>query len=236
MKKIIKRISLTAATFVGLTMVSNISFANTSNVGIVGLFQVDNDIAFSQALLDLQNSSGDMKCDVIRHGGIMQENGDLDIEKPNRFVVMSCETEMLDNNDGRDFFTAIRSASDDSYLIEGDMQNFAEDNSTASIQSRAYILKVSHYNNVSPGRRDQDLEAIRKNTLSIPERYRREVFIQPHRAIGMSTPDEVAVLFYEDPAQGKHFRDNNPAILKQVGDFNDNHLEDYIYYFAQALK
>jgi len=52
----------------------------------------------------------------------------------------------------------------------------------------------------------------------------------------MTTPDEVVVLYYDDPKSGDRFRKNNGDILEKIGAFNKSHLVDFAYFTASSMR
>lgn len=214
----------------------NIATASASKLGVVGLFQVENQEKYSKSIKTLETQLSQHDCRMSRHGIIADEAGDIDIEQPNRFLILACKESVVGKGNWGTIFEPISSASNSSVILEGLLTIFPEDNSPSDITDRAYILKVSHYNNESPVGRERDLKTLRNETLKVADRYRRDIFIDIDRAIGMETPDEVALIYYENPEQGDKFRENNPDILEKVGAFNKTHLNDHVYYFGMAIE
>ncbi|MGH7859435.1 MAG: hypothetical protein ACREQY_19085 [Candidatus Binatia bacterium] len=52
----------------------------------------------------------------------------------------------------------------------------------------------------------------------------------------MMTPDEVAVLYYDDPERADRFCKNNGDILEKIGAFNKSHLVDFAYFSASSTR
>lgn len=226
----IARASAIAGMFIGLSVTA----ASANTFGIVGLFQVENQNQYAHALQIFKTSLSERACNVSRQGMIADEAGDINTEQPNRFLILACDGSVISKEEGRSIFNSLSAASENTVILEGALAAFPEDDSGSKLSERAYILKVSHYNNVSPDIRDNDLDVLRNETLKVADRYRRDMFVDVDRAMGMETPDEVALLYYDTPAQGKIFRENNPEIIEKVGNFNKTHLNDYIYYFGMA--
>lgn len=229
----IKNVTM-AAFATSLIFSLNIATASANSFGVVGLFQVESQKQYAQALLNFKETLPQRACKVARQGMIADGAGDIDIAQPNRFLILACENSQINKKEGRSTFASLSAASENTVILEGALAAFPEDNSPSAISERAYILKISHYNNDAPDMRDHDLNTLRKDTLKVADRYRRDVFVDVDRAVGMETPDEVALIFYDNPTQGERFRENNPEILEKVGAFNKNHLNDHIYYFGMA--
>ena len=54
--------------------------------------------------------------------------------------------------------------------------------------------------------------------------------------MGMTTPDEVVVLYYDDSKSGDRFRKNNGDILEKIGAFNKSHLVEFAYFSASSTR
>lgn len=204
--------------------------------GVLGLFAVKDSEAFDAALLAFSRDIESRGCAVRRVGTIEGQNGDMDIAEPNRFVVLDCTVPLLRHAETRAVFKALDAAADRVALLEGEAENFPAEQSAAPATQRAYVLKLSRYTNDDPDGRDRDLAGIRAVAATRADRWRREIFLTVSHAVGMETPDEVAVLYYDTPEQGERFRKNNPDVLKSIGGFNKKHLSGYIYYSGSASR
>ena len=208
--------------------------ANAEDVGVIGLLY-DGDTALTKTDFEHNISSIDnLNCEVVRYGNIFQEQGNIDIDNPNKFFTMKCAKSIFQSSSGSSFIEKLREVVETTYLIEGDILPYEIDPSDSEMSKRAYIVKVSYFNNNTPLKRLDDLKTIRSETLKVKDRYKREMFIEGQRAFGLETPDEVALLYYDTPQHGERFRENNPKLMKLIGDFNSNHLNDHSYYFGNA--
>ncbi|MGH7818476.1 MAG: hypothetical protein ACREQ9_01760 [Candidatus Binatia bacterium] len=68
------------------------------------------------------------------------------------------------------------------------------------------------------------------------DRYQTEAIVTPSRAAGMTTPDEVVVLYYDDPKVAERFRNDNGDILAKIGGFNESHLVEFAYFTASSTR
>jgi hypothetical protein len=152
----------------------------------------------------------------------------MSLPKAERFLLLQCETPLLRDRAGRAALQPLRGNVTEWVVAEGDLMLL--DGFSAQIDpDRAYVLKLSRYNNSDPDGRDHDLSALGRDAASRAHAYRNEAVIAVSRAWGMVTPDEVTVLYYESPAEGKIFREHNGDLMKKIGQFNEAHLADYVY-------
>jgi hypothetical protein len=104
------------------------------------------------------------------------------------------------------------------------------------VSDRAYVLKISHYNNKNTDKREQDLGQLDKLVGALPNAFKTEAVISLNKALGMPTPDEAIIIYYDNAKSGDQFRNDNPDIMKLVGRYNDDHLDGHVYYMAKATK
>ncbi len=208
------------------------SEAMARQIGVVGLYEVGEQAA---ATLDEQKILS-LGCQVRHKGVIAAEDGDIDIDTPNRFIFLACDGSILADPVKRGLLNKLGLKGNPLAILEGELTDMPTPPATGAVADRQYILKVSHYNNKDTDGRERDLGQLGQAAQSLPDTYITESFIGVNRALGMQTPDEVVVLYYDNPAQGGRFRKNNPDILEKVGDFNDSHLDDYIYYVGKAIR
>ncbi|RED53468.1 hypothetical protein [Aestuariispira insulae] len=173
-------------------------------------------------------------CVVKRMGPVLGEAGAINLDQPEQFIWLTCDQAV--DLEAAGFAGLVNGPDRRPVLLVGRQTDFPEDDSASDYRNRAYILKVSHFNNDKPPRRRKDLEQIRNWTLDRKDRYRRESFMRVQAASGMETPDEAVLLFYDSPLHGERFRENNPDILEAIEAFNDAHLNDHTYYFAGAAQ
>ena len=210
---------------------ANVSMA--ASHGILGLFDIEGD-DFGRAVTEFSHADGN--CRIQRAGIIVGQQGDIDLDQPNHFILLACGDTDIEGPQAQEILSPFSGHADETVILSGPASHFPEDDSPSAIGQRSYIVKVSHFGNADPASRMRDLAALRQATLDMADRYRRETFLKVTDAVGMETPDEVALIFYEDAGQGARFRDNNPDFLEKIGAFNKAHLNDHIYYFGQAIR
>ncbi|WP_419905826.1 hypothetical protein [Kiloniella sp.] len=215
---------------------SGLAISETPSHGVLALLDVNDTVRYDNQLSNFEEKAQSMNCTILREGPVVAEDGDIDLDQPNRFIYFDCKTSLLGSPDGRDFLADLGKGSDYIAAMEG--TPFFQDTVSFKKQAgeRSYILKVSHYNNSNPTKRDLDLAHLGETVRPRDDAYQLESFLGTTQAYGMTTPDEAVVLYYDTTAAGDRFRDNNPDVLDKVVDFNDKHLTDYIYYIAQSRR
>lgn len=204
-------------------------------VGLLGLCQVKDMGRYAEALKALEKGLGDRGCAVRREGEIAAMDGSLDVAKPDRFLLLECTGSLLKGGATRALFEPLQAVTNHLMLAEGELDLFGRGFSASGV-GREYIIKVSHYTNRDPNQRDRDLAAIQEEVARRPNRYRTEAIITPSRARGMTTPDEVVVLYYDSPKDGDQFRQHNGDILEKIGAFNKSHLVGFTYFTASSTR
>lgn len=175
----------------------------------------------------------DQGCSPWRHGAVAGTQGNLDIGAPERFVLFACQADVLDSIRHRQVLASIIAADKGAIAIEGRLlHRRADECESDASDARAYVFKLSRYNNIDPDARDRDLNGINTTAAARPDAWQTEAMVAGLRAVGMPTPDEVVVIHYDDAAQGERFRKRNPDILKRIGAFNRRHLRDFTYISA----
>lgn len=170
-------------------------------------------------------------CEIVRQGAILAEDGDIDLDQPSQFILAQCDQPILDDADQRAAFETLAGEGAALALFEGlpvDLPPVTE-----PALARQYILKVSYYNNEDLARRYEDLTTIRTKVAASPDRYHNEAEILITRAMGTLTPDAVDVIYYDNAEAGNRFRDGNGEVLGLIGAFNDDHVDDFIYYVGR---
>jgi len=202
------------------------------DIGIVGLYQVENP---QTAIVD-EKSASRLGC-MIRHTGIIAAaQGEIGLAKPNQFVFLACDKALLGNSKNRNALSMIVKNGKNLALLEGSLMDFPIAGGASAVPGRQYILKISHYNNKNADKRDTELNQLTKEAGALADTYVTESFIAVNEAIGLPTPDEVVILYYDTPEAGDRFRKNNGDLLKKIGKFNQDHLVDAVYYVGKALQ
>lgn len=226
-----KQTPLTYAILSGLFLIfgANSTSAQTAPVGVLGLYQGDT-IKFDEARI------ADLGCSMRRAGFIGAAQGDIDLEQPNQFLLLACRASVLENAATRQDLAALNASNSAIAVLEGNLTNFEAPESAGEISERQYILKISKYNNTDVDARGNDLAELNEVAGQREDTYITESIVSVNRATGMPTPDEIVVLYYDDPATGDRFRKQNGDLLSRIGAFNKAHLTDFIYYVGQALR
>jgi len=222
---------IAATVALGLALTAPTVSAQAAKIGVLGLYS----LSASQAGSIDTTVVGNLGCELRLDGRIGAVQGKIDLKKPNRFVLLACDGSVLGDPDRRAILADL--IPDDGALLatlEGDLTDFAEAVRTSAVAGRQYVLKISYYNNRDVDARDQELADLTQRSTQMDDRYFTESFIGVNLAQGMATPDEVVVLFYDDPQTGDRFRDANAGFLKEIGKFNKKHLDDTVYYVGQA--
>ncbi len=207
-----------------------------ANFGILGFYQIDNTSKYHQALQTLEQTLMKQNCHLRREGNIADTKGKLDINQPNRFLLLMCDSVLLKSNTTRALLNPLKNVTNHLVLFEGEL-TLSETMEPAPVgKDRSYIFKMSYYNNLNPDQRDNDFARIDQLKSQRPNHYKSEASIHVSRAIGITTPDEIAIIYYPQPQQGKQFRKDNPDILQKIGDFNEDHLTQFAYSFGTSTR
>jgi len=170
-------------------------------------------------------------CSLRREGMLQGARGGLALPAANRFVLLECEASLLSSPDGAGGLPGFGATP---VWIEGALAERAGLDAAAA-PGRAYVIKLSRYNDADPAGRERDVAAINALAAKRENGFRNEAVIAVSRASGVAKPDEVTVLYYDDPAAAKAFREANGDLLKRVGGFNETHLVDFVYLNATVV-
>lgn len=204
----------------------------TQNIGIVGLYQVDNPQA---AVVDAKTVAG-LGCSIRHTGIIAAVQGEIGLAKPNQFVFLACDKALLGSSQNRTALREVVKNGKNLAVLEGNLTDFPLADGAGDVPARQYILKVSHYNNKDADKRDAELNQLTEEAGALADTYVTESFIGVNQALGLPTPDEVVILYYNSDEEGGRFRKNNGGLLKKIGKFNQDHLVDAAYYVGKALQ
>lgn len=202
------------------------AFAGNYPVGVLGLYN-----ASSPQSINIDKAKlAALDCIVRRTGIIAAAQGNIDLEKPNQFVLLACAQALPSLSKLDDLSRSSRAIA----ILEGDLTDYPEQKRKHAISQREYVLKIGHYNNIDITARDRDLATINREASLLKDRYTTESFIGVNQASGLPTPDEVIVMYYDDAATGHRFRKNNGQLMKKITAFNQSHLVDAVYYIGSA--
>lgn len=206
--------------------------AQNNQIGIVGLYKVDNPQA-----ANIDNKKVDeLGCEIRRIGIIAAAQGKIDLAQPNQFVFLACDAALLNSPENRNALSLIIQGGKRLAILEGNLTDLPDAKRSSAISGRQYILKISNYNNKDANKRDSDLNELSQEAAQLPDTYVTESFIGVNEALGLPTPDEVVILFYDNPEAGDRFRKNNGDLLQKIGRFNQAHLVDAVYYVGKATQ
>ena len=211
-------------TFVSASMITagvNTADASQSNA-IVALFSGPNSLT--------EQTVSDLGCSIYRSGPIFAQQGSIKVEEPSSYTVLTCEMPVLANPSIRAQLTETVA------VFEGDLSLFPAASDTSGMTDRQYILKLGYYNNNDINQRDDDLVALGAIADQRDGHWITEAFLNVDDAMGMATPDEVVIIYYDTVDQATAFRDNNQDILEQVGAFNRAHLTGFSYLVGKATQ
>ena len=210
----------------------SINAVDNNPVGVLALYNVEEPTSVN---FDDKSASG-LGCTVRREGVIVAASGKIAIAAPNYFVQLICDSSILADAHSRSVANRLIEGTKPHALLEGTELDLPTLPNSSKLQERNYFIKVSHFNNRDVSGREADLAELQNHTRSVPDNYTIETSIEVHRASGTPTPDEVVIMFYDSPAHGDRFRQNNATVLKKVGAFNAAHLKDNIYYFGSVKR
>ena len=218
--------------------VSNISlsFAEIASKGVLALINTDDTADYDSKLGSFETKINAQGCEILREGPILAEDGDIGLDQPNRFIYMTCTSSLLDHTDGRALISELNQDLEYMIAVEGTSILHDKISFEKTATARSYILKISHYNNGNPVQRDGDLSTLEDLVHPRINTYKTEAFVGITKAYGIPTPDEAVIIYYDSPDAGNRFRENNPDILEKIANFNDKHLNDFIYYVAQSRR
>ncbi len=215
---------------------NSLTFAETISKGVLALINTDDAATYDSTLSDFETKVNAQGCRILREGPVLAEDGDIDLDQPNRFIYMTCSSSLLGHTDGRALISELNQDLEYVIAVEGTSILHDEISFEKTATARSYILKISHYNNSNPVQRDGDLSTLEDLVHPRADTYKTEAFVGVSKAYGIPTPDEAVVIYYDSPDAGNRFRENNPDILEKIADFNDKHLNDFIYYIAQSRR
>ena len=210
------------------------TLASTALALLLSLPPATADTAESTALIALlpvgaevpQAAAAEIGCTALRSGTITKAQGPMKVGDPGGFALLACDRPILHDAGRRDRFGPAVA------LFEGDFAHLAD--AWEDPAGRQYILKLSRYNNADIGGREGDLAAIGKQAKDREDHWVTEAFVNVDDAVGLPTPDEVVVLYYQSADKAEAFRSGNKDILAAVGAFNRAHLTDFVYLTGTA--
>jgi len=214
--------------FLASTFVLSANAAMAAGTGVIGLYQ--NGTEISETALEA------LGCTLQRQGIVAAQQGKINLNQPDQFVVLACDLPVLAQSEYRSAIANLFDEGTAVALFEGALTEFGSPAGQSVVSEREYILKIGFYNNLDVDGREADLLELQNKTKSRKSRYKTETFLQVHNAVGISTPDEVVVLYYDNPEEANQFRGNNKDILNDIGAFNAAHLTGFTYLIGAATR
>lgn len=206
--------------------------SDASSVGLMGLYKAKNS---TEVFLDKESLAA-LGCSVLRSGAIYAAQGGIDLEPPNQFVLLACEASVLSNTSLRAHLKDLAPKSEMLAMLEGGLMNFPSQRTESGVAMRQYVFKVSYYTNEDPDARDTDLSNLTVEAEGLEDTYTTEAFVGVNHAVGIPTPDEVVMLYYDDAETGDRFRSANKKLLNKIEAFNSTHLLSTVYYVGRAVN
>lgn len=216
---------------VKLLLGSSLSMSAATTAQSEGLLVVFNDTTNSlQAGKDKLEAKD---CKVWRKGS-MTARGSMDLGRVNRFILADCENSLLESEADRiDLQQSFRSGRN-GIVLEGDFIRkevpFAD---TETAKTRGYLVKISRFNNEIPDRFSEE-DKIDADGKLRDESWTGEARLRIKSAIGMPTPDEVGVIYYETKTSMQDFVGANPDIVDRITEFNQRHLIENSYLIIEV--
>lgn len=219
------------ALFIAWTAFSSLSAAASDDreQGLLLLHSQAEDKVLDRAMPRLKNQG----CTLWHRGSVAGTQGNLDIGAPDRYALFACTSEVLDSAQHRQALEPVLGLGKNARAVGGPILFRKSDEAARDTQNeRAYVFKISRYNNLDPDGRERTLDNIDALAADRIDAWKTDAFVAGLRAVGMKTPDEVVIIHYDDAQQGIRFRNQNSDILEQVGAFNRRHLVEYTYISA----
>jgi len=213
-------------TLAGSLFISPVSLAQST--GVLGLYQSSTQMT-KLSINTLEKTAHQNGCAIRREGSVIGAQGNYDLDSINGFFLLECEQPVMDGGTKQDIFSRLKNQFNHLKLIEGNINQFGQFGLAQAAGKRAYILKVSDYNNQAPIKRERDLALLGKQSQSLNNHYNVEAFLKVNDAAGMARPDEVVVIYYDSPQQAEQFRAGNPDFMEKIGQFNQDHISQFSY-------
>ncbi|MBV1911396.1 MAG: hypothetical protein KUG78_19040 [Kangiellaceae bacterium] len=210
--------------------------AKAETSALFGVFQSDSDQNYQKTISRLENLVKKQGCTLRREGKIMGSQGNYKLPPVNQFFLLKCNMNVLANKLASSWIEQLQSTTKNLVILEGAFLNLEQSSITGSGTSRSYIFKLSDYNNIDPSQRTEDLIELGEMVETREHKYTTEAFVRVNNAFGMNRPDELVVIHYDSKEDGEKFRLNNADILSNIGEFNQAHLTQFSYLFAQSNR
>jgi hypothetical protein len=213
---------------ISTVIVLSANAAMAAQTGVVGLYK-------NGAGLD-EAAANALGCSVQGQGAIFAQQGKTKIDQPDQFVVLACDQPVLGQRDSRSALADLFDGGANVALFEGALAEFDVPDDQPAISERQYVLKLGYYNNLDLTGRASDLQALDRKVSDRDGRWATEAFLNVYNAMGVATPDEVVILYYDSAEIADRFREENQDILVDVGTFNAAHLTGFAYLVGLASR
>jgi len=207
-----------------------------AGIGVLGIYQADDNEALEQSLVVFERDLNKHACILRREGGLANSQGSLDLGDPNRFFILECDSSVLPVDAATPVVAAFLDTATNMKLVEGKLDQFETARLSDEGSGREYIIKLSHFNNQTPGKRHSDLNLLDELAKKREDHYVLEGFIDVQRAQGLRRPDEVVVISYSSPIAAHRFRENNADLMDKIGKFNVDHLSEFVYLSGMSSR
>lgn len=160
--------------------------------------------------------------------------GSMELGEIDRFLFAECDSGLLEREDVRSRLQSQFRVNGNGLVFEGHfVRKEAQFASYEIARSRGYLAKISRFNNLHATRMSEE-DAIDLEGASRKEPWHSEARIRVRNAIGIQTPDEVGLIYYESKQAMSDMRDNSPDLVDAIGAFNDRHLIEAAYFYIEV--
>ena len=159
--------------------------------------------------------------------------GNLTWNTANHFKVLACKEPVLHKLVESGSFDKLNEAVANLRVVEGKLDKISNKKPPKSAN---YIIKVSHFNHVFPMMREKQLKEINQAAQMKKNGYIEEMVLHPVSAKGITPPDRMTFLYYKSEADGEAFRQNNVDILREIQEFNQKHITDFVYVIGSNIR
>ncbi len=228
-------------TLIATLVLAGISIAQNvqaETVGLVGMFYTEKPAVHHTAMANLEQQVDAQGCTLRREGNILATNGNYEIEPVNHFFFLECEQNLLSRPSSQTWIDQLNETTGNLVLFEGPFKRRNSASISAPGERRSYILKLSDYNNINPGKRGADLAWLGETVQTRQHKYTSEAHVNISATHGMERPDEVVFIHYPSMEDGEKFRNNkdNADVMAGIEAFNRDHLSQFSYFVATSNR
>lgn len=213
-----------------------VSIVQAETTAVFGLYNQNNDQQSNELVIQLKQLGKKTGCALRRHGKVNNIKGNYKLNATNAFFLYVCEIDHSVQVISQSLLSMLKNTVENVALLEGPITQFGSFGLATSTGERSYIIKLSDYNNLSPIKRNLDLQELGKQRDKLKYNYRLEAFIRIHETTGMLRPDEVVVIYYDSQVEAEKFRSQNEKFIERIGRFNMEHLSQFSYLFISSSQ